>query len=89
MRYPRLAWWLAAWLLAAFTFGTLRAQPATAAAVMTIDRADAVRASWDSVAPPVTGWTPVKLMDYWNIRWPHHDGVVWYRLHWTQASADA
>ena len=76
------------WLLAAFTIGTLQAQPAPDATV-TIDHAEAVQASWDSAAPPVTGWTPVTLMDYWNTRWPQHDGVVWYRLHWNQASTNA
>jgi signal transduction histidine kinase len=79
---------LAAWLLAVFTMGTLQAQPAPAPTVR-IERAEAVQAGWDSAAPPVTGWTPVTLMDYWNTRWPQHDGVVWYRLHWNQASADA
>jgi len=88
LRYPRLAWWLTAWLLAAFAIGTLQAQPAPAL-VVTIDRAEAVQAGWDSAVPPVTGWTPVKLMDYWNTRWPQHDGVVWYRIHWNQTSTDA
>ena len=77
-----------AWLLAAFTICTLQAQSAPAAALR-IDRAEAVQADWDSSAPPVTGWTLVTLMDYWNTRWPKHDGVVWYRLHWNQASTDA
>jgi signal transduction histidine kinase len=66
--------------------GALQAQPA-AATIITIDRAEAAQADWQSSAPPATGWTPVKLIDYWNTRWPQHDGVVWYRLHWTQASA--
>jgi len=64
-----------------------QATPATPA-VLTIDRAEAVQADWLSSAPPTTGWTPVKLMDYWNTRWPHHDGVVWYRVHWNQVNAD-
>lgn len=50
--------------------------------------AEAAPADWQSQAPPTDGWTPVKLMDLWDARWPHHDGVVWYRLRWNQASAD-
>jgi signal transduction histidine kinase len=83
---PRLAQLLAGLLMVIAT-GTLRAQ-ASLPAVLTIDRADAVQADWHSTAPPATGWTPVKLTDYWDKRWPQHDGVVWYRLHWNQASAD-
>ncbi len=86
MRYRRRAWLLVLWLLAACTVGALQAQP-TASPVVTIDRADAVQAGWDSSAPPAAGWTPVTLMDYWNVRWPRHDGVVWYRVHWNQADA--
>ncbi|GGY27991.1 histidine kinase [Rhodanobacter panaciterrae] len=64
-----------------------QATPATPA-VLTIDRAEAVQADWLSGAVPSTGWTPVTLMDYWNTRWPQHDGVVWYRVHWNQTNAD-
>lgn len=49
-----------------------------------LDRAQAVRAGWDAAAPPADGGTPVKLMDVWHRRWPGHNGVVWYRLHWRQ-----
>lgn len=59
------------------------AQPKT----ITIDRAEAVRSDWNTVAPPESGWMPVTLMDYWDARWPGHDGVVWYRLRWHQADA--
>lgn len=87
MSYRRSArLWIAS-LLAACALGALRAQPA-GPAVVTIDQAEAVQAGWDSGTPPATGWTPVKLMDYWSTRWPRHDGVVWYRVHWNQASAD-
>lgn len=53
-----------------------------------LQAAEAAPADWYSDAPPVDGWTPVKLMDLWDARWPHHDGVVWYRLRWNQTSAD-
>jgi hypothetical protein len=53
-----------------------------------LQSAEAAPADWHSDAPPVDGWTPVKLMDLWDARWPHHDGVVWYRLRWNQTSAD-
>ncbi|MBS0217764.1 MAG: histidine kinase [Proteobacteria bacterium] len=53
--------------------------------VVTIEQAEAVRAQgWDATQPPATGWVPVKLMDVWSDRWPGHDGVVWYRVHWDQ-----
>lgn len=57
--------------------------------VHTLIDAEAVRGHWNDVAPPTTGWVPVTLMDHWNTRWPEHDGVVWYRLHWQQASNSA
>ena len=87
MKYRACAW-LALGLMLVLSACTWQATPATSA-VLTIDRAEAVQADWLSSAAPTTGWTPVKLLDYWNTRWPQHDGVVWYRLHWNQASADA
>jgi signal transduction histidine kinase len=41
-------------------------------------------ANWHDTAPPADGWTPVTLPDSWAQRWPGFDGVVWYRLTWTQ-----
>ena len=67
----------------AIAFGQL----ASTASTLTIDRAEAVRSDWNATTPPATGWTPVTLMDYWDARWPEHDGVVWYRLHWRQDDA--
>ncbi|MDQ2702284.1 MAG: ATP-binding protein [Pseudomonadota bacterium] len=64
--------------------GFAQAAPAT----VEITRAEAVRADWDSAAPPTIGWTPVDLMDFWDARWPEHDGVVWYRIRWQQADAE-
>ncbi|AIF48861.1 hypothetical protein HY57_17250 [Dyella japonica A8] len=46
-------------------------------------------ADWNATSPPTSGWTPVRLPDIWTTRWPTHDGVVWYRLRWHQAQADA
>lgn len=57
-------------------------------ATIELQTAEAAAADWHSEAPPVGGWTPVKLMDVWDSRWPHHDGVVWYRLQWNQTSTD-
>jgi signal transduction histidine kinase len=63
-------------------------QPGTnAAAPLEIHRAEAVRSDWNAGAPPTTGWMPVTLIDFWDVRWPGHDGVVWYRLHWQQDDA--
>lgn len=61
----------------------------TSSGVATLAQAEAVATGWNASAPPATGWVPVKLVDYWNKRWPRHDGVVWYRLHWNQAEANA
>jgi len=55
--------------------------------VTVLDRAEAAQADWQSTAPPATGWVQVTLMDSWDQRWPKHDGVVWYRLHWNQTDA--
>lgn len=65
-----------AWLPAA-------AQPAEPGTVL-LDRAEAARSDWNAAAPPAAGWVPVTLLDVWHKRWPGHDGVVWYRLHWRQ-----
>jgi signal transduction histidine kinase len=67
--------------------------PAVAAAgapqMQHFERAEAARSSWDAAGPPETGWTQVQLLDIWDTRWPHHDGVVWYRVRWQQADAHA
>lgn len=68
-------------------FGALHAQ-AVQPAVTQITHAEAVPAAWSSQTPPESGWIPVKLIDFWDKRWPHHDGVVWYRLHWNQNSTE-
>jgi signal transduction histidine kinase len=60
--------------------------PASNTATIDLRTAEAAPSDWHSQTPPVDGWTPVTLMDLWDARWPHHDGVVWYRLHWNQAS---
>ena len=31
---------------------------------------------------PAEGWEDVTLPDTWTLRWPAHDGVVWYRITW-------
>jgi signal transduction histidine kinase len=59
---------------------------ASRTATVELKSAEAAPADWNSQTPPVDGWTPVKLMDLWDTRWPHHNGVVWYRLHWHQAN---
>lgn len=65
-------------------FGALRDQDTQPAG---LTEAQAVRAGWDSPAPPQTGWTNVQLPDLWAARWPEHDGVTWYRLRWRQDDA--
>lgn len=56
-------------------------------ATQTFTQAQAVRSDWNAVAPPTDGWVPVTLPDDWSHRWPQHDGVVWYRIHWRQTDA--
>lgn len=82
-----VALWLACGLFLASPVAAAQTL-ATANATIELRAAEAAPAGWQSEAPPVGGWTPVKLMDLWGARWPHHDGVVWYRLRWNQASAD-
>lgn len=81
---------LALWLVCAMLAFPAFAQESAPAADATMDlrSADAATADWLSPSPPAEGWTPVQLVDTWDGRWPQHDGVVWYRLHWNQASAD-
>ncbi|WP_233840490.1 ATP-binding protein [Dyella sp. 2HG41-7] len=82
--------WFALWLVCAWFACPASAQQTLASNTATIDiqTADAAPADWPSQTPPVDGWTPVTLIDFWDTRWPHHNGVVWYRLRWNQASAD-
>ncbi|MBO9512897.1 MAG: histidine kinase [Variovorax sp.] len=69
-----------AWLaLAAFL---LAAPPAAAHAPRL--QVDAVQSGWAAASPPADGWTPVTLPDTWTARWPGFDGVVWYRLRWSE-----
>jgi signal transduction histidine kinase len=78
-----------AMLLACMAFACAPAAAQTLAsntATIELRSAEAAPADWHSQTPPAEGWTPVKLIDLWDARWPHHDGVVWYRLHWNQAS---
>lgn len=58
---------------------------APAAAMRGFDRIEAVRGDPGSFTPPSEGWTEVTLPDPdWTVRWPGHDGVVWYRLQWSE-----
>jgi len=59
--------------------------PAHAAGVLSNERVEAVRSTWDSVSPPDSGWVDVSLPDDWTTRWPRFDGVVWYRITWDMA----
>ncbi|UPG93852.1 sensor histidine kinase [Luteibacter aegosomatissinici] len=73
-----VALWLSAWLLPA------AAAQATSTSVVTLTQAQVAQGTPDSTTPPADGWLDVPLMDYWDLRWPEHNGVVWYRLHWHQ-----
>lgn len=70
-------------LLACAWLAPAAAQAAEPGTVL-LDRAEAARSDWNAAAPPAAGWVPVTLLDVWQQRWPGHDGVVWYRLHWHQ-----
>lgn len=82
-RVAALLGWLALWPAC----GQARPAAPPATQVETLRQAQAAPSDWDAVTAPATGWVPVKLMDFWARRWPHHDGVVWYRVHWNQADA--
>ncbi|WP_329740563.1 sensor histidine kinase [Dyella sp. A6] len=83
----RLSWRLGLLLCGLLVCLGLHAQPQPGA-VATLVRAEAVATGWYADAPPATGWVKVTLPELWTRRWPHHDGVVWYRLRWNQASTD-
>lgn len=76
------------WLLGAVAFPVAALEPVPVPvrgeATLILDHADAAPSDWNAQLPPVSGWTPVRLMDVWDRRWPGHDGVVWYRVHWQQ-----
>lgn len=76
------------WILLLLACAPLAMAQAQAPGVVTIDRAEAVRSDWQASEPPSDGWVPVQLVDFWDARWPDHDGVVWYRLRWQQEHTD-
>src|SRR5690606_24437935 len=84
---PRLRLLLACLLLLASVAPAIAAP--SPPGILHIESAEAVRAGWDSHAPPADGWVPVTLLDDWTTRWPEHDGVVWYRVRWRQAGTAA
>lgn len=90
----RYGLWIVLCLLAQFASAQplTTTQPGSIQAATThrlaLTQAEAALADWQSAVPPTTGWLSVRLMDVWTTRWPTHDGVVWYRLHWQQASAE-
>lgn len=95
-RLPRAVAWIAA--VAAMLFAILlgvgasrllyNAVPTSGAT--TLVTAEAARARSDSIAPPPTGWIPVRLPNGWTKQWPDYDGAVWYRLVWNRTeSGDA
>lgn len=68
---------LAGLLLLLCSLPTLAQSPACQAEITQIQVA---RGQAD--APPVAGWEPVVLPDYWKWRWPGYVGSAWYRLDW-------
>jgi signal transduction histidine kinase len=78
----------AAWPLLLFFICIGATAHAAPAPVLTLNTAEAVASDWNAIAPPETGWVPVKLPDDWSHRWARHDGVVWYRLTWQQTQAN-
>ncbi|MGJ7530166.1 7TM diverse intracellular signaling domain-containing protein [Variovorax sp. GB1P17] len=75
-------------LLLAFFCGLATSAPAEPSRAF--ERIEAVRADASSDTPPVEGWMPLTLPDNtWPVRWPGYDGVVWYRLRWSEATGAA
>jgi hypothetical protein len=71
------------WLTALSIHAASAQQPAT----IPFTSIEAARSRWDASSPPDTGWVSVTLPDQWTERWPDFDGVVWYRLRWSQTDA--
>ncbi|MDM0076863.1 7TM diverse intracellular signaling domain-containing protein [Variovorax sp. J2P1-59] len=71
-----------------FVFTAAHGAPTDAATPLSrsFDQVEAVRSDWNATSPPSGGWTTVTLPDNWATRWPGFDGVVWYRLRWTEAA---
>jgi two-component system, NarL family, sensor histidine kinase UhpB len=59
---------------------SLMLQPGTVAADCAPHIASVMAARDSGQGRPVDGWQPVTLPDDWSLRWPGHDGSVWYRL---------
>jgi len=73
--------WLLLWHCA--IGGAQASQPA--GPLPAFERIEAVAGGgWDDAAPPATGWRSVTLPDDWSQRLAGHDGIVWYRLSWTE-----
>lgn len=78
---------LCAWLAIAFALaGEAGAETVPTSWYGTVE---AVRGGWNDAAPPPDGWVAVTLPDRWTDRWADHDGVVWYRLRWSESAANA
>jgi signal transduction histidine kinase len=71
--------WAGLWLACLFIAGTAHG----------FERIEAARSDWHAGAPPAAGWTSVTLPDSWTSRWPGFDGVVWYRLRWSEPADPA
>ncbi|MDM0068489.1 ATP-binding protein [Variovorax sp. J31P207] len=71
--------WAGLWLACLFITGTAHA----------FERIEAARSDWNAGAQPAGGWTAVTLPDSWTSRWPGFDGVVWYRLRWSEPADPA
>ncbi|MEB3767318.1 ATP-binding protein [Acinetobacter sp. MD2] len=57
-----------------------------------IKKIDAIQASAKQQLSSIASsknWTPVSLPDYWEKRWRHYSGVVWYRIIWSKYCSDS
>lgn len=74
-----LLWLLLVWLHMA---SAARAQTSCTGQIQSIQTALA-SPNGDGSQRPAHGWQPVVLPDNWALRWPAHDGAVWYRIDWS------
>lgn len=87
MKPPATTWHRAALCRAVLCWAALSAlalwlmvQPGIANADCTPHIASVMAARDSGQGRPVDGWQAVTLPDNWSLRWPEHDGSVWYRI---------
>lgn len=71
-------------LLAVLMPSAVRAQATEMTCRVMTDDIRAARATTHDSQPPTLGWESVSVPDLWKVRWPDHDGPVWYQVTWSR-----